>query len=161
MKRRVAAIAAVVGAVLVGYAFLSAPSDEERIAEALTRLETVLSFESPPNVLTRTAALNASFEELLVPEAQLQISERGISATTRREIAALASRATSAFQRFEVDFSDVTTEVSDGSARTSLSVTVEAQRGSELRRDERRAQLGFVERDGDWLLASVDVSPRQ
>src|SRR5690606_30816259 len=104
MKQRLALFAALTGAALVLYALFSSQSDDEQVLENLARLEQALRFDAPPNLLQRTAHLNGEFKKLLTAGARVEVPERGLSATGRREIAGLAASATASLQAFHVSF---------------------------------------------------------
>ena len=155
-SRAVLAIAAVVGLGLMAYALFSGDTDEERIVRTLTRLGQVIRFESPPNPLIRGAALNGDLSELVAPDVVLEVPERNFVARGRDELVRLAVAATGQMQRFEVSFSVQELEVHGDSADVALDV-ITVTDASEPKASSRRANLRFVKRDDEWLLASARV----
>jgi len=155
-SRAVLAIAAVVGLGLMAYALFSGDTDEERIVRTLTRLGQVIRFESPPNPLIRGAALNGDLSELVAPDVVLEVPERNFVPRGRDELVRLAVAATGQMQRFEVSFSVQELEVHGDSADVALDV-ITVTDASEPKASSRRANLRFVKRDDEWLLASARV----
>jgi len=159
VRLRLAWVAAGIGVLLVLYALFSRKSDEERIVDQLDRLQALLSFSAPPNVLQRAATLKGGFQELLTQDARVRIPERGLQAQGRPELAALATRATASLQSFDVVFDVDSIHVDGNAAHVEATVSVEGASAGEPRSDQRRAKLEFVESDGDWLLATALVEP--
>ena len=155
-SRAVLAVAAVVGLGLMAYALFSGDTDEERIVRTLTRLGQVIRFESPPNPLIRGVALNGDLAELVAPDVVLEVPERNFVARGRDELVRLAVAATGQMQRFEVSFSVQELEVHGNSADVALDV-ITVTDASEPKASSRRANLRFVKRDDEWLLASARV----
>jgi hypothetical protein len=156
-SRVVLAIAAAVGLGLMAYAVFSGQTDEERIALTLTRLEQVIGFESPPNPLTRAAALNRGLSELVTPDVVLEVPERDFVARGKGDLVRLAALATQRMQRFDVDFSLQELQLHGDSADVVVDVITDADHGAEPRPSTRRADLHLVKSDGEWLLASARV----
>lgn len=158
LRSRVAlAIAAAVGLGLMAYALFSGQTDEERIALTLTRLEQVIGFESPPNPLTRAAALHKGLSELVTPDVVLEVPERDFVARGKDDLVRLATVASLRMQRFDVDLSLQELELVGDSADAVVDVITDADQGEQPRPSSRRADLHFLKIDDEWLLASARV----
>lgn len=159
-SRAVLATAAALGLGLIGYALFSRQTDEERIAEVLNALEGAVDFESPPNPLTHAANIRGRFADLVSPDVVVDLPERGLVARGRDDLVRLAVAGTSRMQRFDVAFTVEELSVIGDSAKASVEVVTETTLGSEPRLSTRHADLQFVKSDGEWLLASAHVLPR-
>lgn len=159
-SRAVLAAAAALGLALIGYAIFSRQTDEERIREVLNEIEDAVDFEAPPNPLAHAANVRGRFADLVSPDVVVDVPERGMVARGRDDLVRLAVAGTARLQRFDVAFTVDELNVIGESANASVEVATEATAGSDPRLSTRRADLQFVKADGDWLLASAHVLPR-
>ena len=157
LKKWLALALLLCGTGLVVVALVGRKTDEERIIEQLVLLEQLLGYEAPPNILQRTATLNGGFGELLTETARLHVPERGLHAQGKPDIVRLAAQGTLGMNRFLVQFDDIGVELTGPNARVTTRIDLEAQVGSEPRRDERGATLHFVLSDGEWLIDAATV----
>lgn len=152
--------AAALGLALIGYAVFSRQTDEERITEVLNELEDSVGFESPPNPIAHAASVRGRFADLVSPDVVVDLPERGMVARGRDDLVRLAVAGTARMQRFDVTLTVERLDVIGDSANASVEVATEATLGSDPRLSTRHADLQFVKADGDWLLASAHVRPR-
>jgi hypothetical protein len=157
MRRRSALAALVLGVGCVGYALFASPSDDEQIRTVLGELATALSYDDPPNPVHRTANLNGAFRDIFTEDVQIHIAELSAKHSGRARLGQLGARASMGYQTLDLDFGDISVELEEGAANVSLTAEMHAARGSEAKRDVRRAQLVFAKVDGDWRIARVRV----
>lgn len=166
MQRLLAGLGFAAGAALLGWALLAGETLEEKLRSRLDRLETVLHTDAEVgnNPIVRTASLRGAFAELFTRDVSFRIPELASDDRGREALARLATQATTSLTTLEVDFGALaiegTLEGSFANVRTRATVT--ALRGSQgYERDERAVRFTFDRADGDWLIASVSVAPRE
>lgn len=162
-SRRVWAIAGVAtGLLAIFYSIFAADSPEEQIRHTLDRLERAASFAEPGgNLLVMTGELNEKFKEVFAKEVRVSIPELTSLRSGRRELAAVAARARLSYDAVDLRLSVDELQLHEERRTATVQATAELQalKGQRLRRDERRAQFGFRELDGNWVIDSVAVSP--
>ncbi|HEY6556840.1 MAG TPA: nuclear transport factor 2 family protein [Polyangiaceae bacterium] len=159
MKRTLIWLALGLGLLLVGYAFFASKTDEEIIEEQLTRLAAAVSVSPEENPLTRAARLNGEFSELFTRDATASVPELSAPVQGRRELLALATRAAAGFRTLDVAFSNTSVEVGNAAAEVKTTATLSGVRSDgDLDRGKRAVSLRFTRSDGDWWIASANVS---
>lgn len=159
MRRRAAVAVLSVGLGLVGYALFSSPSDEERIHAVLDALAEAISFDEPENPLQRTARLDRAFADLFGEDVVVRIPEAGVDTTGRGSLGQIGARTRVGYQSLRLSVAHVSVEAGANSANVALLAKLSGTRGSEVKSDERRAELRFDKVDGDWRIVRVRVSP--
>lgn len=161
MKRWVAIAGGVVGVGLIGYALLSAESDEEKIRNKLNQLEEAVAVSDPSeNVIFRKARMDEAFEEIFTEQVSVSIPELTSLRSGRTRLAGVATKAGTFFSSASVSFDDVDVVIDPAGDRAQVrsEVTLDAVRAGRPRRDTRAVTLQFVKRD-DWLIDSIRVAP--
>lgn len=158
-RQSLAVFAVLGGAGLLAYAFLSAPTPEERIRERLHDLARVVSSSEPVgNVVFRAAAIREGFDELLAPGIRVQVSELGSLPGDFRALSLAVARVQSGFGRFEVQLSDIDVDVAgDAQPKTARARAVASLlgEGSVLRQETRDVVFELSEESGTWLVTRI------
>ena len=165
VKSSLAIAGAVLGAVTILYAVMSAETDEEKLQGVLNRLEAAV--QVAPGGSTgpmRLARLNQEFEEIFDASLTYKIPELLSRGSTRGTLAKLATHAANAYASMDIDLSD--SEIVLMPTGTFLSATVSTRAGVTVTRHGRRPQRtvrrvtwSFDESDGDWKITRFRVYP--
>jgi hypothetical protein len=132
------------------------PGDEARIAAVLERIADAVQEEGsqPAAILARAARIARE----LAPEVTVDAGPPFERVAGREALAAAAARARSRVQNLEIRFPDMDIVVSPGRDTALARVTAEARfvsGGSGQVREARELEIGFVRREGEWLVGSV------
>jgi len=168
MPRRGALVGVVAGiAVLVAVwlAFFRS-SDEARIRAQLAALAAAVKVspdDMSANPIARFARINDAFKKLFDAEVRVSVPELTTLDQGRKPLAELATSAPRIFRSFEVDFSDIEIKIDD--AKTSALVGATAnisavEQGNVTRADKRAVDFRFAKVDGDWIVTSLTVWPK-
>lgn len=164
MNRRVVGVAALAGIALgvVTWLVSGGPSDEERIRQRLDRLAAAVSVKGDENVIVRTGRLRSEFHELLAEQASASVPELGVSRSGRRDLADAAAQAGLRFHHGQVSLVDVHVQVEPDrkSGEAKATARLSGSWGGDLRDEVRRVTFRVDKVDGEWLVSSVAVSPR-
>jgi hypothetical protein len=164
--RRVA-LAALVAILLAaaGY-FALRPTDESRIHAQLARLAAavrVTEADLQTNPIGRFAHVSGVFEELFEPDVRVSIPELTSLQSGRRELAELVAGAPSYVRSFDVDFANVTVKIDDARASALVGAAVKVKavdREGKSRADRRAVDFRFAKVDGEWIITTLTVWPR-
>ncbi len=159
LSRRGLAIVVLLGsAALLGW-LLFGESDEQRILGNLQRLASALGTREGEAISFRTARLNGVFKELLHPDVTLEAVEleraQGI-----QQLGLLAASAPRVYGEFTVGIgeSEVALDAKAKRAMVSARVTLEGNRGGELRRDSRTVHFYLAVHEGEWKVNGIQVA---
>lgn len=162
-RRALAAVAAVLGVVILLYAVFAKKSDEELIREQLAELAQAVRVSGPDeNPIFRAKRLNDQFENLFVPGVRVDVPELTQISSGRNELVGVATRAGTLFRSAEVEIDATSVDLIAGgtSATASGSATLTGDRGNGPQRDERRVSFGFAKTKDGWRIDSVVVTPK-
>jgi hypothetical protein len=163
LKRWVPLVAIAFGVGIVGFAIFSRKTDEEQIRERLERLARSVRVETPDeNPIFRAKRLKDEFDELFSPNVKVDIPELTGFVTGREDLVRLGTRAGSTYRRADVTLAsvDVKIEPDKKNAQADVSARLDADRGGEPERDERRVKFDLHKDDKGWWIDSIAVSAK-
>ena len=153
-------------AVVVVWLTVFRASDDARIREQLAKLAAavrVTADDAQTNPIGRFAHVNDAFTKLFDRDVRVSIPELTSLDSGRRPLAELATSAPRVFRSFDVDFSDIEVKIDDAksSALVGATASVSAvEQGNTPRADKRAVDFRFAKQDGEWLITSLTVWPK-
>lgn len=154
--------------VLVGivyFVFLRA-SDESRIRAqlaALVKAVQVTPDDTSVNPIGRFAHMNDAFSKIFDHDVRVSIPELTTLDAGRKPLAELATNAPRVFRSFDADFSSVEIKIDDAKASALVGATASVsavEQGGVQRADKRAVDFRFAKIDGDWMITSMTVWPK-
>lgn len=162
MSRRVFALIAALGLVLLGYAVFFMSDDEDKVREKVELLADSLSIkekgQNPAFLLIR---LNDTFAKVFAPTvhiAGLQVRQGPVE---KKELAQIASALATRFETTAVSlgFVSVTLEGNVGATAEVDATMTATEFGGNLRRETRHVRFSFIKIDGDYRISSMTADP--
>lgn len=152
--RKALMAAALAAAAWYGWQWLF-PDDEARIAAVLARIADAVQEEGSQPAASLARAARIARE--LAPEVTVDAGPPFDRVAGREALAAAAARARSRVQDLEIRFPEMDIVVSPERETALARVTAEARfvGASGQVREARELEIGFVRREGEWLVGSV------
>ncbi len=160
MNRKIAIAAIVAGAALVLFALMHRTSDEDRVKARLDTLAQVVHFDADDNLLLRGARIQRAFADLFVPDVVVRAADLPGSSQGRDGLVALATKPPVPLETAQLDFEHVVVSVDAAhhTARAQADAVVTSTDSAGAHRDRRQAVFRFVDQDGSWRIAAMDVA---
>ena len=165
--RRLALIAlAAFGVVFAVWLVFFRSSDEALIRAKLAKLavETrVTAEDTSTNPIGRFAHVNDAFKTLFDRDVRVSIPEIPGVQSGRKDVAELVTNAPRVVRTFDVDFSAIEIKLDDSKAGALVGTTATInaiEQGGATRSDKRAVDFRFAKIDGDWLITSLTVWPK-
>ena len=157
------AVAAVVAGLAVAlWALFASKSDAELIRERLDELGHVVAVDGDENLVFRGNRMKDKLSKIFTPAVRVDIQELAGRTSGRDELVLIATRAGTYFRHAEVDVDADAIDVIEGSNSATVrgTVTITGDRGGGPERDERKVTFGFAKVEGEWMIDSVVVTPK-
>jgi hypothetical protein len=166
LKQLLAIGAIVLGLGVTFWAVFARKSDDELIREQLDRLAAAVGVDAPDeNPIFRANRLKKEFDTLFTQNVRVSVPELegAMRVTGRDDLVKVATRAGSYWRSAEVSWTSVDIKQVGGENNKNVDATalLVAEERGEMRRDERQVTLGFTKKDGNWLIDSLSVSPKE
>lgn len=159
-RRLLALVAGALGIGLIGYAFLTDESDEERVRGVLSRFARAVSVEADQtNPILRLAHVNGEFKEIVDPNVRVSVPELTSLKQGRESLAQVATQTGQYFRTANVEFSNCDIEAGDlGAKADCVGHLTAVERSGQARKDERTVHFELGRNDGAWQIQSIIVS---
>ncbi|MCA9639350.1 MAG: hypothetical protein H6718_15640 [Polyangiaceae bacterium] len=159
-RRLLALVAGVLGTGLIGYAFFTDESEEERVRSVLSRFGRAVSVEADQtNPLARLAFVNGEFKETVDPDVHASVPELRNLKQGRQSLAEMAVQSGQLFRTATVEFSNCDIQVGNAGAKADcVGHLTGVNRSGEPRKEERTVHFELREQDGAWMIQSIIVS---
>ncbi len=164
MKRWLPHIGVVAGIAIAVYALFLGSTDEDRIRELLDRLEeSVQVHEGEFNIIIRGSRVKKAFSTIFVKDVTFGIPDLQSRGSGRNALVGLAAQAPRLYRTAVVDLGGLNIKI-DAQAMSAAAFgdasLVGVRQGGQAERDQRTVSLRLDKIDGNWLVVSLDVSPR-
>jgi hypothetical protein len=165
--RRLALTALAVIAVAFGSWLLFFRSSDEALIRAklakLAKETRVTAEDTSTNPIGRFAHVNDAFKTLFDRDVRVSIPEVPGIQSGRKDLAEAVTNAPRVVRTFEVDFSEIEIKLDDAKAGALVGATATIhaiEQGGVTRDDKRAVDFRFAKTDGDWLITSLTVWPK-
>ncbi|MCA9629909.1 MAG: hypothetical protein KC766_19695 [Myxococcales bacterium] len=159
-RRLLALVAGALGIGLIGYAFFTDESDEERVRGVLSRFARAISIDAEQtNPLARLGFVKGEFKEIVDSDIRVSVPELTSLKRGRTSLAEVAVQTGQYFRAATVEFSNCDIEVGNVGAKADCVGHLDAvERGGQVRKDERTVHFELRQDAGAWVIQSIIVS---
>jgi hypothetical protein len=162
MRSRAALLALLaLGLTLLGWALFARETDEEAIRRRLDTIAAAVAIAPDERVVARALRVKEALSESVARDARIAVPELG-ERLDRDELVGAAAQAGQRWKTGSLAWDEVEVTLhGEHAARVTAIARLDGTAGGEPRSDARPVTIDLARRDGEWIVTSLAVEPRE